>query len=435
MKGVINMKKFISLILAVLMLLGVLPLSTMAEEEEPYEVIKFNGNTSAESENFLLSCESANENGWEGGSDFFYLTISSKSTSEYIIKRIEATVGPYYGKFYPRVGVRPGTKRENRTVYEGDIVHVDDIHSPSFSFAGGSDFIYFKDITVYYEENTDTTKEYLRYNGQTATESKNFSLLADSCSSDGWRCGNDLHYVTVSAKPGSGFQIERIEARISYYGKSFGNVGISGGKKREEGPVSNGTTVHIDDIHSESFSFSGGSDYVNIDDITVYVEPVKSKKATETIRFIEQKNAESENFTLTARSVDSFGWYGGGNNEHLTVSAKENSGLQISNIEAVIGYFGAYYENVGVTAGKKREEGSVSNGAIVHIDDIHSDTFSFKDGSEHVQFRDITVYYEPDSSTSGAAFGEGSGPMIAIGCAAVVVLVAVAVAASKKKKK
>ena len=429
------MKKIISLILAVLMLLGVLPLSTMAEEEEPYEVIKFNGNTSAESENFLLSCESATENGWEGGSDFFYLTISSKSTSEYIIKRIEATVGPYYGKFYPRVGVRPGTKRENRTVYEGDIVHVDDIHSPSFSFAGGSDFIYFKDITVYYEENTDTTKEYLRYSGQTTAESKNYTLLADSCSSDGWRGGNDLHFITVSAKPESGLQIESIEARISYYGDSFGGVGISGGKKRENGKVKNGTTVHIDDIHAESFSFSGGSDFVNIDDITVHVEPAESKKDAETIRFNGQKNAESNNFSLTAMSVGDSGWYGGGNNENLTISAKENSGLQISSIEAVIGYFGRYYNNVGVSAGKKREEGAASNGAIVHIDDIHSDTFSFKDGSEYVQFRDITVYYEPDSSTSGAAFGEGSGPMIAIGCAAVVVLVAVAVAASKKKKK
>ena len=429
------MKKFISLILAVLMLLGVLPLSAMAEEEEPYEVIKFNGNTSAESENFLLSCKSANSNGWDGGTDFYYLTISAKSSSKYIIKRIEATVGPYYGKFYPRVGVKPGTKRENRTVYEGDTVHIDDIHSPTFSFAGGSDFIYFKDITVYYEENTDTTKEYLRYSGQTTTESKSFTLLSDSCGSHGWYGGNSLHYTTISAKPESGLQIARIEAKIDYYGEAFGGVGITAGKKYETGGVENGATVHINDIHSDSISFAGGSDYVNISDITVYVEPAKSKKDAETIRFIEQKNAESKNFSLTAKSVDYSGWYGGGNDEYLTVSAKPESGLQIASIEAVIGYFGADYGEVGVTAGQKREGDLASNGTIAHIDNIHSGTFSFNGGSKYVQFRDITVYYEPVSSASSSTLSTGNLWIIAaVGVVAVAVAAAVVIAKKKKKE-
>ena len=61
-----------------------------------------------------------------------------------------------------------------------------------------------------------------------------------------------------------------MEAVVSYFGEDYDLVGIDKGEKMELDEVENGTTVHINNIDSDSFSFVGGEGTASFSDITVY---------------------------------------------------------------------------------------------------------------------------------------------------------------------
>ena len=82
--------------------------------------------------------------------------------------------------------------------------------------------------------------------------------------------GDDEYYTKVYAKEGSGFYITRVEARVSSYPKHYGDVGVTAGTKRETWGVDYYDIVHVDDIDSNEFAFSGGTEYVRFDMIRVY---------------------------------------------------------------------------------------------------------------------------------------------------------------------
>ena len=148
------MKKLLSLVLALLMLMSLFSVNVFAEEEEKSELISFEETNRKETEHFTLTANSYSNNGWNGGDDNFKLTITAKD-SNIIITRIEADIGAY-GNLYYSVGISGGEKREKGNVNNGDTVHIDNINSDTFSFSGGSININFKDITVFYEYSNGT---------------------------------------------------------------------------------------------------------------------------------------------------------------------------------------------------------------------------------------------------------------------------------------
>ena len=91
------MKKLISILLAVLLLVSVLSMAAFAEDEA-YDVIKFNGSGTAESEKGLFTLETYDADcyGWYAGQ---YRTLLISSKDDLQISRIEIIVS-YGGDFY-----------------------------------------------------------------------------------------------------------------------------------------------------------------------------------------------------------------------------------------------------------------------------------------------------------------------------------------------
>lgn len=84
------------------------------------------------------------------GGNEIYTKVYPKEDKNLIITRVEARVTAYL-KYYGEVGVTAGTKREKYGVAKNDIVHVDNINSKEFAFAGGTGYVGFDMIRVYYE--------------------------------------------------------------------------------------------------------------------------------------------------------------------------------------------------------------------------------------------------------------------------------------------
>ena len=142
------MKKIISLIIALLLCVGLLGTVAFAEEEEQSDVIRFEQVKSKKSDNglFTLTTNAVDGAGWYGG---YVKTLKITAANGLTITRIEAEIGSYY-KFYSDVGVSGTAVKENSPSKNGDIVTVSQINSSEFSFTGGSCFIQFKNIKVYY---------------------------------------------------------------------------------------------------------------------------------------------------------------------------------------------------------------------------------------------------------------------------------------------
>ncbi len=84
--------------------------------------------------------------------------------------------------------------------------------------------------------------------------------------------GGGGHYTKIYPKDGSSFYITRVEASVSSYARDYGKVGVTAGNKRETEGVGYYDIVHVDDIDSNEFAFSGGEEYVGFDMIRVYYE-------------------------------------------------------------------------------------------------------------------------------------------------------------------
>ena len=144
-------KRIVSIIFAVIMIVGMLPLSAIpafAEEEEKSDVIRFGLTNPKESDNrlFALATTYSNEGGWYGGGGY---TLTINAAKGLIITRIEAEISNHYD-YYSEVGVSGDAVKENYPEKDGDTVTVSNINSSKFSFTGGSNYIQFKNVTVYY---------------------------------------------------------------------------------------------------------------------------------------------------------------------------------------------------------------------------------------------------------------------------------------------
>ena len=302
------MKKIISVFLTLVLCVGLfaaLGASAYAANEMTdifeFEEVK---NKTSKNGNFELSTTYVSDNGWAGGGgrDNDTLTIYAPN-NDLMITRIEAVIGNY-GWSYGKVGVS-GTahKEQNDRVENGKTVTVTNINASEFSFAGGSDWVAFKNITVYYTDDVPTAtpeptatptpaptapptpaptatpaptpegqrseKIYFNKDLTATSENGNFELSTSYYTSLGWWGGkNDT--LTIRAKGGQ--TISRIDALITQDGLSYGNVGVSV-STAEKGSVYTKDGVNmcsVTNINASEFSFIGGDAGVGFGDITVY---------------------------------------------------------------------------------------------------------------------------------------------------------------------
>ncbi len=142
------MKKVVSLLLALVLMVGLLSTAVFAEEGEDYDVIRFEKVLTKQSDNglFTLTANSSDDDGWFcDGSDTLTITAAKGLT----ITRIEAEISYHYYS-YGEVGVSGTAFKEKYPEKDGDTVTVSNINSSEFSFTGGTEYIQLKDITVYY---------------------------------------------------------------------------------------------------------------------------------------------------------------------------------------------------------------------------------------------------------------------------------------------
>ncbi len=124
------------------------------EKCEVFENFNFGNwgpNATVETDNFILETLYHPMNGVFGGSEYYYVKIKAKNDKVHEIQRIEARVSQSR-RDYEGVGVTAGEKREKSCNYDGQIVHIDDINSNEFSFAGGYNYVTFDMIKVYYKD-------------------------------------------------------------------------------------------------------------------------------------------------------------------------------------------------------------------------------------------------------------------------------------------
>ena len=106
-----------------------------------------------------------------------------------------------------------------------------------------------------------------------------------------------------------------------------------------------------------------------------------------------ERSGEGELFGYSTNFI-SFDECTGGSSRYLRVYPKEGENLIITRVEARVSAYGNDYGKVGVTAGEKREKEKVTNGSIVHIDDINGEKFSFEGGTSHAYFDMLKIYYK-----------------------------------------
>ena len=367
-------KRIVSIILAVIMIVGMLPMSAITaladeREEEPEllsETIYFNYNKTEESEHFTLTADYCDSNGWYGGSENDIITIAAKSNENLIIRKIEAVVTSS-GFIYSEVGISSGTKEETGGVSNGATVHISGIDAPSFSFAGGL-AVPFKDITIYYTSHTHNPTEISAKQGTAAEHG--VSATHYYCKECGKYFADADCKIEITKETADGYIIHNWSDWSQ--GNAFGHTHIC-------------TCTGCDQSETEAHTGHIGD---GVCDVCGY-----SGIFAETIVFNNSKTAESEHFKLEAGWCSSYGWDGGGSGEFITITPKNNDKLLIKDMEAVIGAYGFAYDKVGISSGTKEETGEVSNGATVHISGIDALSFSFADGTDYSAFKDITIYY------------------------------------------
>ena len=188
----INMKKVVSLLLTLVLMVGLLSTAVFAEEGADYDVIRFEQVKSKKSDKglFTLTSTKVDVDGWYCGGSHTLTIIAENGLT---ITRIEAEIG-YYFRNYSEVGVSGDAVKNNSPEKNGDTVIVSQINSSEFSFTGGSRFVQFKNIKVYYcthsfDENGIC--ELCHY----ADESKHEHIFDDNnvCACGKTRCGVNGH--------------------------------------------------------------------------------------------------------------------------------------------------------------------------------------------------------------------------------------------------
>ena len=330
-------KKILSIILSVAMIVSIIPLSAMTafaagdhshsyvykddgdgthtyrcnvcdvyNEPELTEVLPYTnpeefGDYSYTGTEFKITARWADGSGIFGGDTANPVKIEPLDPS-LIITEVDAVVS-FCGDDYGGVGVSSGEKHENGGVDNGSTVHVTNINAHKFSFAGGSNWVAFSNITVHYikpnphtltsgiyKDNGDGThsqkctecdgygipsqKEVFPYTNTESVDNysftgRNFKITAMWAMDSGIFGGNAANPVKIEPLDPS-LIITEVDAVVSTLGNDYGDVGISSGEKREKGRVDNGSTVHVTDVNANTFSFEGGSNWVGFSDITVY---------------------------------------------------------------------------------------------------------------------------------------------------------------------
>ena len=146
------MKKIIPVLLALLLMVGLMPVSAFAAEKKS-DTIRFEEVYTKQSEKglFTLDAHYYATNGWLGGTDQNYITITA--ADGLLITDVEAKLVKF-SEYYDQVGISSGAKRKDEVWENGCYVTVKDIDATTFSFSDGSDWAIFQNITVYYTEHT-----------------------------------------------------------------------------------------------------------------------------------------------------------------------------------------------------------------------------------------------------------------------------------------
>ena len=150
-------KKLIPILLVVLLVVGLVPVNAFAEEPPSDRIVFETAKKDigiSEKGIFELTDAYAGIDGWRGGTDDKWLKI--RTLNGETITRIEARVG-YWGKDYGKVGVSRGMKQPDGAVSDGTTVSVTNINSSEFSFSGGSEWVFFTEIKVFYTGGTGST--------------------------------------------------------------------------------------------------------------------------------------------------------------------------------------------------------------------------------------------------------------------------------------
>ncbi len=145
------MKKIISLMLALIILVAMLSTVTFADEEMS-DTFTFEQVTSKTSEKglFTLNTDYVDKDGWSAGSYHPFAIIAAEGL---IITRIEAEIG-YYEKNYGKIGVSGGATKQPMFEKDGiKMASITNINSSKLSIKGDEP-IQFKNITVYYNSHS-----------------------------------------------------------------------------------------------------------------------------------------------------------------------------------------------------------------------------------------------------------------------------------------
>lgn len=103
---------------------------------------------------------------------------------------------------------------------------------------------------------------------------------------------------------------------------------------------------------------------------------------------------EGENFNIETNRHLETEVCGGGKDLYVKTYAKKDNNAIITRIEARASNYGYRSNEVGVTAGEKREKDGVGNRGIIHVDNIDKREFVFDGGTNYVAFDMIRVYYK-----------------------------------------
>ena len=165
MKGVIIMKKIISLLLAIVMLVSLaIPAFALHfynyDEKTGVYSEEFSFGSSMKSDTYSGTNVSLVSNK-HSGYDVYVgncgsVRIYVNGDKNFYITRVEARVSSYPSA-YADVEVNPGTKCDVGNVTYDSIVCIDDINSNMFELSGGIDAVGFDKIIIYYKEGTPPT--------------------------------------------------------------------------------------------------------------------------------------------------------------------------------------------------------------------------------------------------------------------------------------
>ncbi len=304
-----------------------------------------------ESEHFRITSNYAYQDyGIYAGSSDYWMKVEATSP-DVIITRVDAVC--YYGYYFKYLDISRGRKFQEGEVDSGLTVNVLEINSDSVTFEGSGAYSYceFGDITVYYtiaDHEHDFSSFVINDDGTHSKEctlcnmvsekEKHFFVFApgDEDNGDGTHSGTCVCGLTGT--------------EIHDFGDD--NICVCGAQTEKEELVFNPHVV----LSDYSYEFIG------------------------------------DFFEITAKYADEVGIYGGGSYYSITIEAKSPDVI-ITRVDAVVTDSGSYYDEVGISTGRKVQTGKVRSGSTVNVLGIDSNSFAFAGGTDGCYFGDITVYY------------------------------------------